>query len=187
MTSALIYDAEYTPPAEVIGGLYVIEIGSDRIKVGWSRAPQARLRTHRSVAHAHGVTTGREWVTPRRATKYTETALIDFCAARATEQVAREYFLGVSFGDAAQRAAELTNYTRDHLSVSVYSGSANAKYSIDGVADLLSTTEDSVRDLVAAGGLEFRDPDELPLWITRRALLNWLNTEPDLFALPRAS
>lgn len=90
------------------GSLYVIEIGTDRIKVGWSGNPTARLKSHRAAAHAYGTGAGREWVSPARAGLVTETALIDFCAARATEQLAREFFVGVRFEDAVEHATALT-------------------------------------------------------------------------------
>lgn len=89
------------------GSLYVIEISTDRIKVGWSGNPAARLRAHRAAARAYGTGAGREWSSPARAGLGAETALIAFCAERATEQIAREYFVGVRFEDAAERATAL--------------------------------------------------------------------------------
>ena len=179
-----------TPMRDGGGALYVLEIGTDRIKVGWSRAPKARLASHRAAARAHGVGSGREWTSPLRADDTTEGALVDYCKARATEQVSREYFVGVRFEDAAQKAAELTNYTVDWVRGCVYSGSPNTKWHISNVANLLHTSEGAARDLVARGELAARYPeddfDQFPE-TSRRALLDWLDTEPDLLALPRSS
>lgn len=165
--------------------LYVIEIGADRIKVGIATNPASRLQDHRSTALMYGVAAGRSWVTPRLAGSVAEGALIDFCAARATERIKREYFVGVRFEAAANRAAELTGYTVDILAGHAYAHSPNAKWSALGTAYFLFTTEAAVRDLVARGELESRDADEPDPVITRRALLNWFETDPDLMSLPR--
>lgn len=93
---------------DVGGSLYVIEIGADRIKVGWSGNPALRLRSHRAAARAYGVGAGREWVSATVAEPAAETTLIDFCAERATQQVAREFFIGVRFEDAVEHAVALT-------------------------------------------------------------------------------
>lgn len=184
---AVGYETPWTNTGD--GCLYVIEIGDDRMKVGWSRGPERRLEDHRSMAKALGVSTGRAWITPRRASTIAETALINFCAARATEQVRREYFRDVPFEVATQAAGELTGHTLDTLSYHVRRRSPNSKWGLLCLARFLSTTIDAVRRLVASSALEALAyelddlPDEL-ITVTRRSLLNWLDTEPDLTALP---
>lgn len=88
--------------------LYVIELDTNRIKVGYSCNPQTRLATHRATAIAHGLTPGRQWISPPTATLDHERALIKFCADRAGEQHGLEYFTGVPFPTAVRYAAELT-------------------------------------------------------------------------------
>jgi hypothetical protein len=89
------------------GSVYIIELGADRIKVGWSSKPANRLKSHRALARAYGPGAGREWTGLARAGFATEAALVEFCAARATEQIGREYFVGVPFEDAVEYATTL--------------------------------------------------------------------------------
>jgi hypothetical protein len=185
---------EGTPPARkgrvvtpverwrICRSLYVIEIGDDRIKVGIGADPASRLADHRSTARMYGVSTGREWVSPRRAGAATERALIAFCADRATEQFRREYFAGVRFDDAVRRAAELTLYTVPQI---LYGRlGCLARWTLHDLATVvLATTEAAVRDL--AGVLAPSDPGEDPPTFTREAIAAWLDTQPDLLSLPR--
>lgn len=92
-----------------MSSLYVIELAAERIKVGISGAPRARLATHRNIALAHGLQPGRQrWSPASTGTPALERALIKFCADRATEQYGWEYFTGVSFPTATRYAEELT-------------------------------------------------------------------------------
>lgn len=88
--------------------LYVIEIG-DRLKVGRSDSPMRRLATHRSTAAAHGLTTGREWISePGVGTRQNETVLLRRCAeVEGAQLIAREYFTGLPFGTAVAVASDL--------------------------------------------------------------------------------
>lgn len=172
---------------DVPRSLYVIEIGEGRIKVGIGADPEGRLRSHRSLAFAHGVDSGRAWVTPPWATSATESALINLCAAQSTAQFRREYFAGVTFEDAVSHAASVSGYTREHLQLRVGADHPNTKWQLRHVLDLLHTTEDAVRALVAAGDLKSLEfEDESYIVITRRALLDWMFAGPDLIGLPRA-
>ena len=65
----------------------------------------------------------------------------------------------------------------------MYSRSPNTRYPLQDLARLLWTTTDVVADMVTRGLLG--DPDHAPWGVTRRAVLNWLDTEPDLLTLPR--
>lgn len=106
-TADIRWNTGASPSTSAGGSLYVIEIGADRIKIGWSGKPAARLKAHRAAARAYGTGAGREWISAGPAGVAEETALMEFCAERATEQIAREYFVGVRFEDAVHHAAEL--------------------------------------------------------------------------------
>jgi hypothetical protein len=89
------------------GCIYVIAFSDGSIKVGKTRRPKSRLRTHLNKAAEHGLEMVNLWISGEHV-EYAEneTALIDSLSARAEVRV-RETFTGTSFDDATRLAAEL--------------------------------------------------------------------------------
>lgn len=158
--------------ADPFACLYVIEIDDDRVKVGYTANPSTRLRQHRGIAEAHGCKPGRQWVSSNgTGTDAREQALIAYCAERATGRFRSEYFVGVPFADAVQRAADLcgmdvavipplpaatlTTVTRAELTARVSTGAALPRLAcrLEEAADWLALSEDVIQQQISTGVL----------------------------------
>lgn len=99
-----------TRPTGADAAVYVIDYQSGRVKVGFSREPQARLRTLSAEAKKWGDTLSRHWVSPwcSDATEK-ETALIRFCQNQTgAAALSREHFSGVRYEDVVCYGMSLT-------------------------------------------------------------------------------
>lgn len=75
------------------GYVYVLGFGSGIVKVGYTRDPVGRPRTHQATAEAFGDSLVSQWMSPPHL-KYhaNEAALIRFCADRAEGATGKEFF-----------------------------------------------------------------------------------------------
>lgn len=89
------------------GCIYVVAFSDGSIKVGKTRRPKTRLRTHLNKSAEHGLEMINLWISGEHV-EYAEneTALINSLSACAEVRV-RETFTGASLGDATRLAAEL--------------------------------------------------------------------------------
>lgn len=80
------------------GYIYVLEISTGRIKVGFTTDLRTRLSTHRSTAKAYGAKILQTWKSAlHQEAKANEGELIAFCKAYAGSKGDGEYYEGVPF------------------------------------------------------------------------------------------
>lgn len=92
------------------GYVYILEISTGRVKVGFTTSLKNRLATHAGTAKAYGATIERTWTSPlHKEARPNEAALITFCRSQGGVAREGEYFAGISFDDVAAFAErELT-------------------------------------------------------------------------------
>lgn len=85
------------PPAVTDGGyIYVLQFTGDLIKVGSTRNPRKRIRTHHAEAQVFGAQLIDCWLSgPHRSYLDSEAKLIGLARPMATEVRRMEYFIGV--------------------------------------------------------------------------------------------
>ena len=90
--------------------LYVCLFSNGVIKIGRGTKPENRINAHRS----HGATMGIEMVNHAIAEcqgdlPAAERELIKWCAERCTKRMSSEWFIGVDYGQAVEKAKEFAN------------------------------------------------------------------------------
>lgn len=82
-------------PSEVGSYIYVVQFSSGTIKVGQTKDPTSRLRTHEAGARIHGVTVTDQWVSqPVAEPRRLERSVIEFCKSQYSSINGGEYFAG---------------------------------------------------------------------------------------------
>lgn len=90
------------------GHLYVIEFASGTLKVGKTRTPPRRLRSHAQAAAIYGAEVINSWVSGQHPYQSkTELELIKFCNLHGRLVSGREYFRDISFATAVDCARAL--------------------------------------------------------------------------------
>lgn len=99
------------PPDDYTGYesyLYVVAISSGVVKVGRTTSPNVRIPSYIKSAAAYGALIEKVWVSrPGTNAKKNEASLITWCATYARSQLAREYFVGLTFSEVVKQAALL--------------------------------------------------------------------------------
>lgn len=114
--------ADQQPTASIPGRsaegdyVYVVQFSSGTIKVGKTKNPASRLRTHAATARTHGIKVAAQWVSQPIATAAdNERRLIEFCNQRFTSLNGGEYFAGAVIGDVLAFAEGLNGSTDESV------------------------------------------------------------------------
>lgn len=98
------------------GHIYVVQIASNRLKIGRTTKPTKRIQDHMRTSRAHGLTPGAVWVSgPHVEYSRNERDLLNYClaAAKLPKSPRPEYFALVF--DRVVRAAKRLPMTRANV------------------------------------------------------------------------
>lgn len=88
--------------------VYALKFNVGVVKVGLTGSPSKRIRTYLTTLLPFGISIEEQWVSePHGQAEDNEALLLEFCRARATEVMNREYFAGLNFNDVAAFATTL--------------------------------------------------------------------------------
>ena len=137
--------------------IYVVEFSDGRLKVGFTRNPESRLKQLKGDAASAGVEVAQTWTSPSHVeAAENEKALIEWCSKTSQARYKREYFKGVGFQEARQfarglpmsKATERQLAEREARSAAVTEG---LKSIVRGTHPALRRTEDDGPWLVYGG------------------------------------
>lgn len=107
--------ADQQPTASIPGRsqegdyIYIVQFGSGTIKVGKTKNPTSRLRTHAATARTHGIKVAAQWISqPITTAAENERLLIRFCNERFTSLNGGEYFAGAVIDEVLAFAERLS-------------------------------------------------------------------------------
>ncbi|MFF4090435.1 winged helix-turn-helix domain-containing protein [Streptomyces nigra] len=88
--------------------VYALNFNVGVVKVGLTSSPSKRIRTYLTTLLPFGISIADQWVSePHGQAEDNEALLLEFCRARASTVMNREYFAGLAFSDVTAFAATL--------------------------------------------------------------------------------